>query len=104
MQPGDGAPGVGPQPGMPAHAAAALPHAMHAPWLHVGAGSSCAIVRTVLMPIGKGRTMPSAVANGVVEQRAVVPSCPPQSDSLLHGPKRFVGAFVWQSFGPPTLS
>src|SRR5690242_9029614 len=33
-----------------------------------------------------------------------MPSWPPQSDSPLHGPKRFVGAFVWQSFGPATLS
>src|SRR5437588_9863742 len=31
MQPAAGCPGVEPQPGMPAHEAAELPHAMHAP-------------------------------------------------------------------------
>jgi len=67
---------------------------MQALWLQVGAGSSCAIVKIVWMPCGKGRTMPSAVANGVTEQSWLTPCCPPQSASVLHGPKRFRCAFV----------
>jgi hypothetical protein len=70
---------------------------MQAPRLQPGAGSSAASVKTVLIPCGKGSATPSAVANGVAAQ---LPVPPPQSASVLHGPKRFCGAFVWQSFGP----
>src|SRR5690349_10252246 len=106
MHPGAGCPGVEPQPGIPAQAASGFSHVTHALWLHVGAGSSCPIVKIVLMPEPNGRTTPSAVANVVIEQNWVVPSRPPQSASLLHGWKRFAsfGVLVWQSFGPGTAS
>src|SRR5262245_58647730 len=53
------------------------------------------------MPVGNGRMTPSAVAKGVVEQ-SPLPAAPPQSASVVHGPKRFVCALVWHSIGPAT--
>ena len=97
MQPGSGWPGVEPQPGIPAHTASALLHAMQALWLQVGAGSSAAIVKVVLIPCGKGSTTPSAVAHGGWTQ---LPDPPPQSASVLQGPNRFWRELVWHSFGP----
>src|SRR5438477_13036318 len=99
MHPLAGTPGGAPQPGVPAHAAPAFPHAMHAGWLHVGGDAGEATVNTVLIPSGKGRAKPSAVANGVAAQ---LPCPPPQSASEVHVPKRFCVAFVWQSLGPFT--
>src|SRR5579862_5362118 len=106
MHPGAGCPGGEPQPGVPAQRASGFSHVTHALWLHVGAGSACAIVNTVLMPEPNGRTTPSAVAKVVIVQSWVTPSCPPQSASVLHGWKRFVvsGVLVWQSFGPGTAT
>src|SRR5689334_10590085 len=70
-QPFAGWPGVDPHPVMPGQIPSALPHEMHAVWSHAVVSSS-AIVNVVLIPWGKGRTTPSAVAKGVVEHSAVV--------------------------------
>src|SRR5439155_126737 len=61
------------------------------PYWQSGPGSLVSPVLVVLMPCGNGKTTPSAVANGVIEQL----SCPPpQSASVLHRPKRFCVALL----------
>jgi len=96
MQPPSGALGFVPHPGMPPHGPTE-PHRTQAAWLHVGGASAAAIVKTVLMPRGNGKAMPSAVIHGVGRQP---PWVPPQSASLLHGPNRFAADDVWQIDGP----
>ena len=54
-------------------------------------------VNVVDTELGKGITWPSAVTHGSWRQE---PEVPPQSESLVHGPKRFAAAFVVQILSP----
>src|SRR5262249_12959527 len=96
----DGLPAAS-HPARPGQDACGLPHGTQTACSQVGKAPACLTVNVVWEPGGDGITCTAAVTHPSSRQP---PTVPPQSASVVQGPKRLASEVVTHRFSPVVLS